>query len=227
MVASIFVFAQRDGLPYGISLVFLILLHEGGHWIWMKASGLNPKAPMFIPGLGAFVAMTKMPDNEALHAWVALAGPLIGGVGCAVISAVGFVTHNSWLTNSANTGFMLNLMQMIPARPLDGGFIVQAVSRWLLIPGTILLFILALATGAPLIYVIAIVSLLSWGKTSPKDAAGRANVGTNVEGSEAASAPAVARPATGAERLGVAFAYLSTIGALLVGFMSTISDTGF
>lgn len=147
----------------------------------MKVLGLNPKAPMFIPGLGAFVAMTNLPTSEASRAWVALAGPLIGGFGCAVMYAIGVHTHNSWLATSSNTGFMLNVMQLIPAKPLDGGFVVDVVSRWLLIPGTILMFILAVTTGSPLLYILAIFSLCSVWK--PK---------TNAK---AVSKPVFARPA--------------------------------
>ncbi len=161
MILSVWVFALRDGFPYAVGLVLLILIHECGHWIWMKVLGLNPKAPMFIPGLGAFVAMTNLPTSEASRAWVALAGPLIGGFGCAVMYAIGVHTHNSWLATSSNTGFMLNVMQLIPAKPLDGGFVVDVVSRWLLIPGTILMFILAVTTGSPLLYILAIFSLCS------------------------------------------------------------------
>jgi Zn-dependent protease len=223
MLLSIYVFALRDGLPYGVALVMLILIHESGHWIWMKAMGLNPKAPMFVPGLGAFVAMTNLPDNDAIHAWVALAGPLVGGVGCAVLYALGVHTNNEWLANSANTGFMLNLMQMIPAKPLDGGFIVQAVSKWLLIPGTIALFLLAMATGASLIYVIAIVSLLSWGQRPRAAVKPSPDAGAPGGGDATTSG---AGSISGLERFAVAFAYLSVIGALLCGFLMSYSDTG-
>lgn len=175
MVLSVWVFAQRDGLPYAVGLVFLILIHEGGHWIWMKVLGLNPKAPMFIPGLGAFVAMTNLPTTEASRAWVALAGPLIGGLGCAMLYTAGVHTNNSWLTTSSNTGFMLNVFQLVPAKPLDGGFVVDVVSRWLLIPGTILMFFLAVTTGEPLLYILSIFSLCSWWKPKPKPATNSTN----------------------------------------------------
>jgi Zn-dependent protease len=213
MALSVFVFAQRDGFSYAIGLVLLILIHEGGHWIWMKALGLNPKAPMFIPGLGAFVAMTNLPTSEASRAWVALAGPLIGGLGCAIMYAIGIHTHNSWLATSSNTGFMLNLMQLIPAKPLDGGFVVDVVSRWLLIPGTILMFVLAFSTGSPILYILAIFSLCScWKSKKPNE-----NPAPVADPTD--SQPTQPTPATGWDRFFIGFAYLCLIGVLATEFI--------
>ncbi|MGH9552226.1 MAG: site-2 protease family protein, partial [Terriglobales bacterium] len=124
MILSIGVFTAMYGWSYGVAVVLLIFIHEMGHWIWMKASGFEPKAPMFIPGIGAYVAMTKLPPNETERAWVAFAGPLIGGIGSAVLYWAGMHTGNEWMMAAGNTGFFLNLLQLLPARPLDGGFVV-------------------------------------------------------------------------------------------------------
>ncbi|MBX9695259.1 MAG: hypothetical protein K2Z81_22935, partial [Cyanobacteria bacterium] len=198
-------------------------IHEAGHWIWMKALGLEPKAPMFIPGLGAFVAMKKLPSSEAIHAWVALAGPLIGGLGCAVLYAIGVHTHNDWLAASGNTGFFLNLLQMIPAKPFDGGFAIGSISRWLLVPGTILLFALGLLTGSAILLILAIISLFSWKR--PSKSKKDTQVGTIADGNNTATdgtnvdAPSLCAPAATWERFAIGFAYLSLIGALAVGYL--------
>jgi Zn-dependent protease len=59
---------------------------------------------------------------------------------------------------AGSTGFMLNLLQLVPAKPLDGGFIIQAVSRWLLIPGTALLLCLAYFFQSVLLLIIGVIS---------------------------------------------------------------------
>jgi Zn-dependent protease len=219
MIASIGVFTMMFGLPYALSVVLLIYIHEAGHWIWMKAMGLDPRAPMFIPGLGAFVAMNKLPNNQSIHAWVSLAGPLIGGLGCAIMYLLGVHLNNQWLTTSANTGFMLNLIQMIPAKPLDGGFVVAAISRWILIPGTLGLFALGTATGSPFVFVIALISLLSWfskpAKPAPQDAL--ASAGIPDANPAKSKQDQEELPATGIERFVIAVAYLSLIGVLAAG----------
>jgi Zn-dependent protease len=221
MILSIGVFAMGYGLPYAISLVMLIFIHEGGHWLWMKVLGLKPKAPMFIPGLGAFVAMTNLPPSEALHAWVALAGPLIGGLGCAILYSIGVHTSNGWLMASGNTGFMLNLLQLVPAKPLDGGFVVQAVSRWILIPGTIALFIAGATCASPLILLIAVVSLLSFGRR-PQIAQTKQEVVGDTTVANTVKVPQ--SPAKTWERFAIAFGYLSLVGALSFGYLLSLSE---
>src|SRR3984957_8533270 len=158
---TIGVYTMLFGFPYAIAVFILLLTHEMGHWIWMKALGLEPKLPVFIPGIGAYVAMTKLPPDEATHAWVALAGPLIGGVTSGLLFWFGVNYSNGWLMAAGSTGFFLNLFQLIPAKPFDGGFIINAISKWLLIPGTIILFGLAYYFQSIFLFLISILSVFS------------------------------------------------------------------
>jgi Zn-dependent protease len=161
MFLSLGLYAVAFGWRFGVMLVVLLLVHEGGHWIWMKASGLEPKAPVFIPFVGAYVAMTKMPTDEATHAWVAYAGPLVGGLGALVIYLLGVVTDSTWLMAAGSTGFLLNLFQLVPAKPLDGGFIAGAISKWFLLIGVVLLVILTIVLKSFMLGVITIFSVRS------------------------------------------------------------------
>lgn len=160
-IITIGVYTMLFGLPYAIAVFVLLLTHEMGHWIWMKALGLEPKAPVFIPGIGAYVAMTKLPPDEATHAWVALAGPLIGGLTSAALFWFGVIYNNAWLMAAGSTGFFLNLFQLVPAKPFDGGFIIQAIYKWLLIPGTAALFVLTFYFHSVLLLIISIISFVS------------------------------------------------------------------
>ncbi len=158
---SIGFWAMLFGWPYAFAIMLLLLIHEMGHWVWMKALGLEPKPIVFVPGIGAYVAMTKLPPDEATHAWVALAGPLVGGVGSVILYWFGVNSGNNWLIAAGSTGFFLNLLQLVPAKPLDGGFVIQAVSKWFLIPGTVLLIVLAICFQSILLLVIAGISIFS------------------------------------------------------------------
>lgn len=197
MFVSIGLYAMFWGWPYAIAIILLLYIHEMGHWIWMKHLGLEPKAPMFLPGIGAYVAMTKLPADEATHAWVALAGPLVGGVGCAALYWAGMHLDNGWCMAAGSTGFMLNLLQLVPAKPLDGGFVISAVSKWLLVPGTAFLFALSFAFHSILLLIISVISLISL--IASRFAHGQA--------------PQM-QPATGVQRFAVAFAYISLAGML-------------
>ncbi len=147
------------GWPFAVTIIALLYIHEMGHYVWMKALHLNPKAPVFVPGLGAYVAMTNMPATQKDSAWVAMAGPLVGGVASAMAYYWGIKTDNQWLMKSGSTGFFLNLFQLIPAKPFDGGFIAQALSKWILIPGTLTLIFISFVFHSVFLLIISLVSI--------------------------------------------------------------------
>jgi len=155
MIFSLGLYTMMFGWRYAVTLVGLIYIHEMGHYIFMKANGLNPKAPVFVPFLGAYVAMTNLPRDPVLHAWVAYAGPLVGGLGAVALYWLGIQSGNVYLIAAANTGFILNLLQLVPVRPFDGGFISACISKWLSVPGIILLVLTALCFHSVLLLVIS------------------------------------------------------------------------
>jgi Zn-dependent protease len=158
---TIAIYSMIFGLPFALVVVVVLFVHELGHWIWMKAAGLNPQMPVLVPFIGAYTAMTEMPPDEVTRAWVAFSGPLIGGIFAAAVYYLGGQTGSSWLMAAGSFGFLLNLIQLIPAKPLDGGFVVNAISRWLLLPGSILLCALALMFHWILFGIIGVISLFS------------------------------------------------------------------
>src|SRR5919106_1433235 len=95
------------GWRFAVGFVLLILVHELGHFVEAKRQGLNPSLPVFIPFLGAYVAMKNAPFDPWRNLLVSAAGPFAGGL--------------------AYVGFLLNLFNLIPFRPLDGGFIWHSV----------------------------------------------------------------------------------------------------
>jgi hypothetical protein len=207
IILTIGIYSIFFGWPYAVAVVLLILIHEGGHFIWMQALGLSPKAPIFIPGVGAFTAMTNLPPDAVTRAWVAFAGPLVGGVCSAAMYWGGGQLNNGWLMAAGSFGFMLNLLQLIPAKPLDGGFVVLAISRWLLLPGSILLCAVALMFHSFLFGIIGVFSLFK----AVKQLFGREKVEDNVI---AATIP---------QRFVIGVAYLSLAGML--GYLYTLSQT--
>jgi Zn-dependent protease len=112
------------GWKFAIGFVALIFVHEMGHWIEAKRLGLNPSLPMFIPFLGAYVAFKN--TDPWRHARVALAGPLLGGVGAAGTLLLGSQLDSDLLRALAYVGFLLNLVNMIPIGILDGGAIYRS-----------------------------------------------------------------------------------------------------
>jgi Zn-dependent protease len=134
MLISMGVYAVVFGWRYAVGIVAMLLLHEMGHYVAARQRGLKVRLPMFIPFVGAWTTMQDMPSDPETEAYVALAGPMLGTV--AAIGAY-FVARDggpSWLMAVAYTGFFINLINMIPLPPLDGGRITTILSPriWLL-----------------------------------------------------------------------------------------------
>lgn len=161
LFASIGVYWLLFGPIFAVILVGMILIHELGHYIWMKVNGLNPQPIMFVPGLGAYTSMESMPADQATDAWVALAGPLVGGVAAAASYYYGVTTQNLFFVAAGSVGLFLNLLQLIPAKPLDGGFIINAISKWLLIPGVGLVFAYAFFFHSFIFGIIGVIAFFS------------------------------------------------------------------
>jgi Zn-dependent protease len=116
------------GWKFAVGFVLLILVHELGHYVEAKRQGLRPALPVFLPFLGAYVALKDVPFDPWRNALVSLAGPVAGGAGAAVVYGVGEAHDSRFLLALAYTGFFLNLINMVPVGFLDGGHVMQAWS---------------------------------------------------------------------------------------------------
>ncbi len=115
----------------GLGIVLLTLVHELGHYAVIKAKGLPAKLPIFIPLLGAFVNMLKLPENVLDEAEIAIAGPIAGAAASAVCLVVFEYTNVQLWLILAYFGFFINALNLAPINPLDGGRIAGAINRWL------------------------------------------------------------------------------------------------
>jgi Zn-dependent protease len=120
------------GWKFGVGFVLLILVHELGHYLEARRQGLHPNLPVFIPFVGAYVAIKDARLDPYHNALVALAGPIAGGLGSAACWAVGVSQDSDLLQALAFTGFLLNLINLIPLGILDGGMIWRSIRllRW-------------------------------------------------------------------------------------------------
>lgn len=114
------------GWRFAIGVVLLILVHELGHYVEAKRAGLDPQLPVFIPFLGAYVALRNVRFDPWVNARVSLAGPIAGGLG-AVACLVAAVANGSDLLRAlAYAGFLLNLINLAPIGILDGGHVLRS-----------------------------------------------------------------------------------------------------
>lgn len=135
-VISVFIYAQLFGWGFGIGLVALLFVHEMGHAVVMKLKGLPVGGMIFIPMLGAAVFMRRMPGNARDEAEVGIAGPVAGALAsliCLFFALSSPDVPGIWAP-LAYFGFFLNLFNLIPIIPFDGGRVLSALDRrvWLL-----------------------------------------------------------------------------------------------
>lgn len=137
MLVSIGAYAIIFPWSFSIGFVLLILIHELGHVLAAKQKGMPVSAPMFIPFVGALISMKRHPRDAVTEAYIGIGGPVLGTVGALAAFGLGYYLDSRLLYSLALTGFLLNLFNLIPIHPLDGGRIVTAVSRWLWLVGLI------------------------------------------------------------------------------------------
>ena len=159
MMLSIWVYAMAWGWPFAAGFVVLIFIHECGHLLVAKKFGLKVSAPMFIPFMGAFIALKDAPRNAWMEAWVGIGGPLLGTLGACASQGLYLATDNQLFRALAYTGFFLNLFNLAPIGFLDGGRIVTAVSPWLWVAGLVIVGAMVFTHPNFLLILILLMSL--------------------------------------------------------------------
>jgi Zn-dependent protease len=139
MLLMIWVYTQIWGWRFAVGFVLLLLIHECGHLLVAKKFGLKVGAPVFIPFMGAFIALKEAPRNAWMEACVGIGGPMLGTAGALGCNVLGEMFDAPIFVALAWFGYFLNLFNLTPVGMLDGGRIVTALSRWLWIPGFALL----------------------------------------------------------------------------------------
>jgi Zn-dependent protease len=135
MLLSIGAYALVWGWQFAVGFVLLIFIHECGHLIAAKRIGLKVGLPVFIPFMGALIALKEAPRNAWIEAQVGIGGPILGTVGAVICEGIYLLTGNPMFRALAYTGFFLNLFNLAPVGFLDGGRIVTALSPWLWLVG--------------------------------------------------------------------------------------------
>lgn len=162
MLLSMLVYSWVFGWPYAIGFVLLVFVHEMGHYLAARQRGLPVGAPTFIPFVGAWIAMKEMPRDVETEAYVGFAGPLAGS---AAAMACYFLARQAddhgvsqLLLALAYSGCMLNLFNLIPVSPLDGGRITAIISPKVWLLGVPLLAGLFFYRPSPMLILVALLA---------------------------------------------------------------------
>jgi Zn-dependent protease len=156
MVVSIGAYALLFPVWFAVGFVVLIWVHEMGHVLQLRREGIEASAPMFVPFIGAFVAMKQMPKDVLAEARVGLAGPILGSLGALGAWGVYEVTQEPLFLGLAYVGFFLNLFNLLPMLPLDGGRAISALSPVFWLVGVLGVVGLLFVNPNPILIFIAI-----------------------------------------------------------------------
>ena len=159
MLISMFVYSFVFGWPYAVGIVLLILVHEMGHYIAARQKGLDVGAPTFIPFVGAWINLKDKPMDVHTEAYVAFAGPLVGTIGAIACYWVARYINSQLMLALAYSSFMINLFNLIPISPLDGGRITAIISPKVWLFGVPLLAALFFYRPSPMLILIAVLAI--------------------------------------------------------------------
>jgi len=158
MLLSIVAYSWLYGWAYAIGFVALIFVHEMGHYVAARQRGLKVGAPTFIPFVGAWVQLKDMPHDVETEAYVGFAGPLAGSAAAMVCYFLARDHDSDLLLALAYSGCMLNLFNLIPVSPLDGGRITAIISPKVWLAGVPLLAALFFYHPSPMLILVAVLA---------------------------------------------------------------------
>ena len=163
MLVSIAAYQLIFGWAFSVGFVVLLLLHELGHVFQLRREGIKASAPLFIPFLGAAIWAKSLGNDAAAEARVGLAGPILGSIATLVPLGIWLATGEEFWRALAYIGFFLNLFNLLPVLPLDGGRAMAALSPWVWFAGFAGLIVLTVFFPNPiLLLVILFGGMESW-----------------------------------------------------------------
>jgi Zn-dependent protease len=208
MLVSIVAYASIWGFSFAIGFVILLLVHEMGHVIQLRRMGIKASAPMFIPFMGALITSKSLGDDAAAEARVGLAGPILGSIGAGVCLLIWHFTGHSYWRALAFTGFFLNLFNLLPVLPLDGGRAMAAMAPAVWFLGFAGMIALAIVFPNPIILIILVFAALETMRRWKLRKAGGAEQEAYYR-------------VSGRDRAYIGFLYLGLIAALVIGMHAT------
>ncbi len=161
------------------------------------------------------MALKAPPQSPAQEAAIAAAGPLAGTLGAAACYGYGLATGSPFWIAAAHIGFFLNLFNLIPVVPLDGGRMTGAISPRIWLFGLLIFFTFLIATRSfsPFMFLIVLVLIVP---SIPR----ALNAWRGVPDPYAAAV-------TGPQRAVAAIVYFGLLAVLGLGVVATQAPAGF
>jgi Zn-dependent protease len=180
-----------------------------GHVIVLRARGIKAGWPVFVPFLGAFVSMQSTPQSVYEEAESAIAGPVLGTAASLVVGYIGHSTGSDLLVALAYTGLLINLFNLLPALPLDGGRVAGALHPAIWLLGLVALIGVEIYNPSGIILIVVLLGARElWGRWRNRN-------------SEASKVYFALEPG---QRIRIGAMYLGLIAVILIGMHWTYAE---
>jgi Zn-dependent protease len=162
LAVSLGAYAIFFGWKFAAVLLYLMFVHEMGHLVAARQKGIKTSPAIFIPFLGAAIAMKEKPKNAADEAYLAYGGPLAGLISFLPAVPLYAWTHDSVWGLMILLGALLNLFNLLPVSPLDGGLSVSVLSTKIWFFGLLAVVALLFWQTSPILILILLFGFFSW-----------------------------------------------------------------
>jgi Zn-dependent protease len=169
LILSLVTYAVLFGWEFGVALIYVLFVHEMGHLVAAKQKGIKTTPAIFIPFMGAVIGMKERPKDAATEAYVAYGGPLFGLFSTLPPLLLFQLTHQPIWGVTLLVGAMVNLFNLIPVSPLDGGRIIGVLSAHIWLLGLIGIAVFTYFFPSPLLFIIIVFGVLSWWRRVRED----------------------------------------------------------
>ena len=124
-----FLFIFSESINFVLIIVLALLIHELGHFLFMKLFGYKNVRMLFVPLMGAFVNGSKSTYSQKESFWVVVAGPMPGIILGFIAVAISQAVDSTGLFQVGIIFLAMNIVNLIPLDPLDGGQLFKLLVR--------------------------------------------------------------------------------------------------
>jgi stage IV sporulation protein FB len=114
-------------ITYVVILACVILIHELGHYVAMSIFKYKDLSIFFVPLVGAFASGSKERVSQRQDVIILLAGPVPGIIIGVILYYFGLRDQSVFLIRTSNILIMINLFNLLPIMPLDGGRVIKSL----------------------------------------------------------------------------------------------------
>jgi Zn-dependent protease len=159
MIVSLGAYAFQMGFPFALGFVIILVVHEVGHAVTIRARGLRTGAMVFIPFIGGAVTLRHQPRSAYVDAQIGLGGPIAGTAASVGSLLIWRSTDEPLFLALAFGGFIINLFNLTPVGPLDGGRIAGAITKWMWVFGAAIMAVALVVWRNPLLLPILLLGI--------------------------------------------------------------------